>query len=263
LIFLAFLLPVAVYLLILGSINRRRGPVLVSGTWDMIGLLFAASGFLLVTGPALLSSGYERWRLFWLLGPQGAAAPDDGGQRLWLYLAGVYFLAVLAVAAHLLWRARASTSVYNVEPADLETALAVACDRLGLAPVRSGNLLVFGAAPATADEAAAAQGAQASATGTLAAPLRQAGAPVSDLSGQSAVLELDAFPAMRHVTLRWDPAESPLRREVETELERALAETLTPESDLGPILSLSGWALLLLSLVGGVVVVLVRVLAQA
>jgi hypothetical protein len=262
LIFLAFLLPVAIYLLVLGSLNRRRGPVIVSGTLDLIGLLFAASGFLLCTGPALLSSGYERWRLFWLLGPQDSS-PDDGGQRLWMFLAALYFLGVLGGAAYLFWRARATTTVYNVDPPALETALATTCDRLGLAPVRSGNLYVFGAAPATAAELAGAssEGIQASPLGTMTAP-RLPGAPTSDLTGQSAVLEVDAFPAMRHVTLRWDPPESPLRQEVEAELERALADVETPVSDLGPLLSLTGWGVLVLTLLAGVIVVLVRVLAQ-
>src|SRR4051812_39089865 len=38
LILLAFLLPLGVYLIVLGALNRRRHPVLVSGTWDFIGL---------------------------------------------------------------------------------------------------------------------------------------------------------------------------------------------------------------------------------
>ena len=42
-ILLAFLSPLAIYLLIIGAINRRRRPLLVSGPWDFAGLLFAAS----------------------------------------------------------------------------------------------------------------------------------------------------------------------------------------------------------------------------
>ena len=45
-IFVAFLFPLAVYCLVLGLINRRRQPLMVSAGWDFAGLLFAASGFL-------------------------------------------------------------------------------------------------------------------------------------------------------------------------------------------------------------------------
>ena len=46
---LAFLLPVGFYCLILASINRRGKPLIVSGVWDSIGLLFAVSGFSMPT----------------------------------------------------------------------------------------------------------------------------------------------------------------------------------------------------------------------
>ena len=38
---LAFLLPVAIYCFILAILNRRGKPLLVSGVWDSVGLLFA------------------------------------------------------------------------------------------------------------------------------------------------------------------------------------------------------------------------------
>src|ERR1700758_3195552 len=55
LIFLAlFFFPIALYCLILGMINRRPHPVMVSGSWDFFGLLLAASGLLLFGGPTVL-----------------------------------------------------------------------------------------------------------------------------------------------------------------------------------------------------------------
>src|SRR6516225_1457399 len=75
LILLAFLLPFSIYLSILGSINRRRHPVMVSGVTDFIGILFAASGFLLFGGPGILTGLGEEWRMFWLIGkPPGSGA---------------------------------------------------------------------------------------------------------------------------------------------------------------------------------------------
>ena len=41
-------------------INRRRHPTLVGGSWDFLGVLLAASGLLLIGGPALLSFLYDR-----------------------------------------------------------------------------------------------------------------------------------------------------------------------------------------------------------
>ena len=81
-ILLAFLLPFSIYLLLLGNLNRRPHPVLVPGTWDFAGVLFAASGFLLVVGPAVISSGSEGWRMFWLFGARaGLPAVDEGAAR--------------------------------------------------------------------------------------------------------------------------------------------------------------------------------------
>src|SRR4051794_311738 len=70
---LAFLLPVGFYCLVLASINRRGRPLLVSGTWDTVGLLFAVSGFFLITIPMLLSEIFAR-----------AGAFQFGDKTMWL-----------------------------------------------------------------------------------------------------------------------------------------------------------------------------------
>ena len=53
---LVFLFPLAIYCLIVSLLNRRPRPVMVSGTWDFAGVLFAVSGFLLLGGPVMLTS---------------------------------------------------------------------------------------------------------------------------------------------------------------------------------------------------------------
>jgi hypothetical protein len=73
------------------------------------------------------------------------------------------------------------------------------------------------------------------------------GPPAGDLVDQATVLEIDTFPAMWHVTLRWDPAHSLLRQKVEGELGRDLAETPVPSHDLGLWLTLGAVALLVLT----------------
>jgi hypothetical protein len=263
LIFLAFFLPLAVYLLVLGRINRRRRPLLVPGTWDFLGLLFAASGFLLFGGPALLSSAHERWRLSWRFGHGWSAAiGPDATWAVWYGLFALYFVAVVAAAARLLARRRRQTSIYNVAPAAVPLALAEVCEQLGLDPVRSGNLFLFGL---TLEEPAGRRaGTQAPPHLPLPAGLalphgRTAtagppGAPLgeAELLGPSTILEVEPFPLMRHVTLRWGPADSPLRPEVERELARRLARTAAPPHDVGGWLTLAGLFLLAASLLGAV-----------
>src|SRR5437764_1032979 len=76
LIFVAFLFPLGVYCLILGAVNRRRHPVMMSAAWDFAGLLFAASGFLAFGVPGFLSSFSEQGRRVAMFGR--APSADEG-----------------------------------------------------------------------------------------------------------------------------------------------------------------------------------------
>lgn len=241
LILLAFLLPFSVYLLVIGMLNRRPHPIMVPGTWDFVGLVFAASGFLLVGGPAVLSSGSEGWRMFWLFGSRDALRTADGTQALWPVLAAVYFALVVGGVSILLFRRRALTAVYNVEPDAFEKALARVFGTLRLNPIRSGNLFVFSAASRPPAEE--------SIRAAPAAPPaeRPRGADAGRLT-HGAVLEVDPFSALRHVTLRWEPAGSPLRREVEAELSRTLTETRATDHSVGDWLVLVAMALIAFNL---------------
>ncbi len=258
-IFVALLLPLALYLLFLGWVNRQPRPTVVSGTIDFVGVLFAASGFLLVAAPAALSSLNESWRLFWLLGeaPSHAEGALDGTRRLGLFLAAVYFLVVVAVCAAAFWRRRGTTCVYNAEPAVVEAAVAEACERLGLAPVRSGDLYVFGLsleAPARRPE-----GIQAPHALPRSGSMTSLG-EAEELVGESAILEVESFAAMKHVTLRWQPADSPVRRAVEAEVGRRLARAGAPEHETGAWLGMAGSALLVLAMATLLALVLRRLL---
>ncbi len=252
LILLAFLLPFSVYLLVLGIVNRRPHPVLVPGTWDFAGILFAASGFLLVGGPAVLSSGSERWRMFWLFGSaEGLPASPSTAADTRALLAGIYFLVVVAAAAYLLYRRRELTAVYNVEPEPFAKALAESFAVLGLNPIRSGDLYVFGVGGPFAAPRRPAEAIQA--PHLFPSPYRGAlsAAPAeteAELVGEGAVLEVDAFGFLRHVTLRWEPARPALRREVEAELARTLARTHSTDTAVGDWLTLIALALIAFNL---------------
>jgi hypothetical protein len=252
LILVACFLPLALYLTLLGLLNRRRHPVMVSGVWDFVGILFAASGFLLFGGPAVLSGLHERWRYFWLFGEGAPRAGGPGGWQFWVFLSALYFAVVVAGCAAVFVRQRRLTSIYNVESAVVERSLAEACAQLGLDPLRSGNLYLFGLAPAAPPGRPAAhpQGIQAphslpgSGPGGHPAPAPVREPPAEAFLGQTAILELESFPLMRHVTLRWDPGDAPLRREVERALARRFARTAAPGHETGAWLLLLGLFLL-------------------
>lgn len=252
-IFVFFVLPLALYLLVLGWVNRQHRPVLVSGTWDFIGILFAGSGFLLLGGPAILSSLNERWRLFWLLGDR-SPLPDglDGIRQVWVFLALGYFAVVVLGCAWVFNRRRGVTCIYNVEPATVETALTEVCEKLGLDPIRSGNLFVFGLALDTPGSRSL------RALGGLQRPHPETGpgrllverpvpSRVEELVGQNAILELEPFSALKHVTIRWDPPDSPLRPVLEAQIDARLGVLGSPYHETGTWLSLIGSLLLGLS----------------
>jgi hypothetical protein len=267
LIVLAFILPLSVYLLVLGFLNRRRHPLLVSGVWDCVGLLFAASGFLLFGGPAILSGLNERWRMFWLFMRPGASAHGaEGGWQFWVFLSALYFVGVVAGCAAMLRRRRRITAVYNAEAWVVERALGQACEHLGLSPVRSGNVYLFGISL----EDLAAAGGRPNIAGIQAPhhrpvlavpPAEEAVAQTAEksligqaargLTDQAAVLEVDSFPLLCHVTLRWDPADSLVRQEVEKELAQRLQHLPAPDHDVGIWMLTLGLGLLGFTLLAG------------
>jgi hypothetical protein len=255
LIFLAFLLPLSLYLLLLGAFNRRPTPVLVSGTWDFIALLGAGCGFLLFTGPVLITSLSQHWRHFWLYG----TPPSDGMELTWYFLAGGYFAFVVGGSAFRFWHVRGQSAIYNAEPDQVESALETTCERLGLPLIRSGRVYVLRNSPRAEPVAQKTTSAIQTEGGhkevTTAVPDTRAPA------GDETSLEVDAFAAMRHVTLTWKPPVSALRQDFEGELERVLADSPTPPSDLGGTLFLLGILLLTLTLVGSVALVIVRLVS--
>ncbi len=251
-ILLAFLLPFSIYLFVLGSLNRRRHPVMVSGVTDFIGVLFAASGFLLFGGPGILSSLNERWRLFWLLGERPGGA-GEGAWQFWVFLSVLYFLVIVAVAVLVFRTQRHLTAVYNADPGLVRRCLVQVCEQMGLDPARSGNLIVFGVEPAGPMESDGREAIQ------IAPP--KPGVTVLALLQQAAVLELESFARMRHVTLRWDPPDSSLRRAVEAELAKVLAETEVEPSEVGIWLTMIGVTLFGMTVIAGATIVAIRMMA--
>jgi hypothetical protein len=260
LIFVAFLFPLTLYCLSLALINRRPGPTLVPGTWDFVGVVFAASGFLLLGGPSILTGFNERWRLFWLLGRHHALRElSDQSWYFWLLLSLVYYFVVVVGIAWLLKRRRALTAVYNVEPEVLERTLARVLERLGYCWAKAGSRLFLRAAEPAMPFLPSSEPAPSEAVQTLLPPTgedvetgkqlqpREMTAPEIALFEDASVVELEPFPLMRHVTLNWEVEDSEARQQIETELSRALAEVRTPENPAGGwflSLSISGFFLM-------------------
>lgn len=225
--FLAFLLPLTIYFLVLGLINRRWRPLVVRGRWDFAGLLFAASGFLLVGGPSILLLLYQRWRIAWLLNHQQQPA-SLGSEGYYFWLAVLYFVVVVGGAAYLLWRRGDQLAVYNIDPAVFDEILAAVLDRLGLSWSRAGQQWYIGLAGRAAGASTA----------------------TAELVGDSGRIELDRSATMRHVTLHWVQMDLPLRQEIEDELRRALTQVVTRSNPVG------GWFLAVAAVLFGLLTLL-------
>ena len=237
---LCILFPVAIYCFFLALINRRRHPTMVSGSWDFAGVLFALSGFLLIGGPLVLAGLNQIWRSLWLRSDSDSALAL--GENWWfvrLALWALYFGAISAGAMVLLWKRARVTSIYNVDPAAFEEALARTLNQLQVKSVRAGNrvFIDFAAFPDGTGQEGKISGLPQPAIiseGALQKPQAEElekpsyGSPTTlpapeILGRQSAsVLLLDPFPTMRHVTLRWPQQAGPWRQEIEAELNNAL-----------------------------------------
>jgi hypothetical protein len=236
----AFLVPVAAYCLLLAAINRRPHPVMVSGPWDAAGLLFAASGGLLYVGPAIL------WMRF--IGEVSTPAVGRSfldvflpSWRIWL----AYYVVLIAGSIALLWLRRGKTVIYNVAPPDFERVLALLLDRLGLDWNRLGNRVFVGAGQEAAKPVALPYE-HAFASDPLVAAEAAAALPAPRPPGE-AVLDIEPFAGMCHITLHWRRQEGYIREELEAELERALAQMAAPDHPTGGwLMGLAGFLLALI-----------------
>lgn len=211
---LVFLFPLLVYCLVLASLNRRPHPVVVSGPWDFLGMVLGLSGFLVAGGPAVLSNLTTGWDVL-RRAPDGPAAVSPRQVLLGALLL-VYFAVLVAGVVLALRRRRDVTSVYNVDPAAFDEAFGEVLDDLGYSWARAGNRFYLSArAPLPA------------APGEPPAPAKPSE------GGESVVVEVDPFPLMYHVSVRWGRLGPALRQELEGELARSLAEVPTRANPAG------------------------------
>jgi hypothetical protein len=116
--------PVAIYLLLLGTVNLARRPLLVSGVRDMATLLLAVSG-LAIIGPMELFFPTEAAMRF--------------GPYVWLLLLGLYAMCVILVLLML----RPRLVIYNISADKLRPILAELVDRIDPSARWAGDSLVM------------------------------------------------------------------------------------------------------------------------
>jgi hypothetical protein len=237
----AFLVPLAIYCLILAMLNRRWHPTMVAGPWDFAGVLFALSGFLLVGGPCLLTGLNKQWRSLWLTGRlRDVSVRSADWWHFWLVLWAGYFVAVVGGAALVLWLRRRSTAVYNITPGQLDDAVNRTLTSLGLPATRVANQFFIHArkdavAKREVDPVHASAYVPADAVRpelSMAVRTEPAPPPADEVA---LVLRVDSVPTLRHATLTWSESEALTRKQVELELARQLAEVAAPDNPL------AGW----------------------
>lgn len=245
LIFMVFFLPLSLYFFYLATLNRAPRAVMVSGVWDVVGVLAALSGFLLIGGPSILSGLYEQWRLSWLLGNFHRLRELRGDWNDWIMLYAAYFVAVVVFGVWFVLQAGSRTSIYNVETREFESLLRRALEESSVVWMRQRPrmLVLHGAGVArpvhnsagpsgnVAEESAATR----SSIGSVA-------------SSPQAILAWRPFPSMRHVTLTWHNVDGHIREEVETRLNDLLQLVPSPDNPAAGWLFTSASALLLFSL---------------
>src|SRR5262245_9743437 len=143
---LACLFPVSLYCLYLALLHNRRNPTLIPGSWDFVGALIALSGFLLIGGTVLIFSLHTAARDAWLRSAQFSQLRRAHAQldALTLGIWGAYTLALVGGSAWLIWSRSEFTSIYNINPDEIEDVLEKMCGRLDLSLGRRGRRLLLG-----------------------------------------------------------------------------------------------------------------------
>jgi hypothetical protein len=249
----AFLFPLALYCLALAYVNRSRRPVIVPGTWDFLGLLFALSGFLLFTMPVLINACIGGF-IDYLPG-----AGNPGVAREWVAAIRMTYFGSMALGAILMLAIRRhKTAIFNVDTERFNYRLGQALAELGLDSIkRSGRLIIapaerFRVSEAITTNPAALAGAELAKTFE-----GNAGGP------RYAEVSVDAFPTFCHVTLHWESYSSDVRREIETHLTRALDSAVAVDNPVaGWLLTFSGVCMFLVT-VASILVVVIVILGRA
>src|SRR5262249_11196916 len=122
-------------------LHQRAHPTMVSGPWDMAGVLMALSGFLLAGGTTVIFALHAAVRDYWLMGGAVHTLGDFYGRvGAWTFAVwGGYALLLLVGTAFLITSRRDRTVIYHIAPEELDELLSAALARLGLPAKRHGS----------------------------------------------------------------------------------------------------------------------------
>jgi hypothetical protein len=184
------LVPLAAYLLYAGGLNARTPPTLVPGPWDFTGVLLGLSGFLLLTGPVLLSVLDSHLRSYMYGNWADLRSIGSREVKAWSFMAAGYLLIMGSLVSLLLRLRRPLTAVYNVAPEGVESALTTVLEDKGFAWRRGVGRI----------EISAGRGGEV-----------------------TAAVRVTLFPMTGHAALRWYGDYPAIRHDVEAALPAALA----------------------------------------
>ena len=188
------LTPLSIYLLWLGMVNRRDRSTVLSGTWDLAGVLGGLSGFIVFGGALLVFFSQSNARYATRGNWEQLKSAWEREQEAWMAVAAGYLLvAGGAVGLGLLAR-RDCLSVYNLDRERADTVIDEVLTGLGVSASRYGNRWSDG----------------------------------------KPVLDIDPFYGMRHVTVRVLHPDPQFRQEFERDFRKRLAGEPSPDNPVGP-----------------------------
>jgi hypothetical protein len=185
------LAPLALYLLWLAVLNKKRRPTVVPGGWDFAALCGGLSGFVLFGGGLVLTLLQSNARYLFRGNFESLRAAWGQEQLAWLAVAAGYLVVVVGGGLLTLSLRRRSLVVYNVEPGAFEGAVAEVFDHLGRPVRRTGNRW----------------------------------------AGPGPLFDLEPFPAGKCVSLRWLSDDDRLFEEVARNLRPAVADLAPAENE--------------------------------
>ncbi|MFO0970001.1 MAG: hypothetical protein U0793_30990 [Gemmataceae bacterium] len=242
----ASLFPLALYLFFLAGLNRRHHPVLLHGFWEALGLLFALSGFFLVTGPALLNELYAR-ELLAVPIERDSEAPFEEILFKWRVLWLIYFVAVVVLAGTLIVSRMRRRGVYNVDMEGFRAGLARTLEELALSSRAEGSTVFLyplslgtrqGLTPETSEGV------------FVGAPDPRQGDEPTSADVPQATLTFDAFPTLAHIALEWLEGDPAFRAVFEQKLMANLKNAVALDNPA------AGWFIGVASMISGALLML-------
>jgi hypothetical protein len=210
---LVCLTPLAIYLLYLAHLNGRTPPTLVPGPWDFGAVLLGLSGFLVLAGPLLLTLTNSVWRGYAFGGWAELRSFLEREAMAGSLMAVGYLIVVGAGIAWLVRGRRPVTAAYNVAASTVEATVIQVLEGLSYSCRRADGRVEI----------------------DLRKGLDSAAGPARTFPHETAAVQVTAFPAAGHATLRWSGAFAGVRPEVEAALPGALAPH---RGDKNPV---AGW----------------------